>query len=339
VKAKTTLLYILKILGVFSLARLLCRRRVRVLCYHGVWSARDGYAGDAMFIRPDTFAGRLQFLYDHGFNVISLEQAVAGLRDRRLLPPHPVVITIDDGWYSTFAGMLPALKRRRMPATIYCDTDNLLAGLPIPHVMARYLWRIHGSKASLSPEAEQQLRRATDLTVDRQERYAAAIQLAESLGVDVDGYIADRVFCYMTPEELAQAHRDGFAVELHTHRHSLHGFEAERIAEEIALNRNALAALLGKPANSFKHFCYPSGEVAPGVERVLGSLDIATATTLETGLASRRANLRLLPRLTDGEHLSPIEFEAEMCGIGDLLRTLRRWAMIYPHAPAKPTHA
>src|SRR5205085_9712976 len=97
------------------------RDRVRILCYHGVWHLEEMFAGDSMFMRRQTFADRLDMLRRDGFNVISLDRALQGS-----LPPDSVVITIDVGWYRTYRDMIPALKAVGMPATIYCDTGNLL---------------------------------------------------------------------------------------------------------------------------------------------------------------------------------------------------------------------
>jgi peptidoglycan/xylan/chitin deacetylase (PgdA/CDA1 family) len=322
-RTKIAVLYLMKMLGLFAVVRYLSRQNLCILCYHGAWRGRDGFPGDSMFIKPDTFAARLKLLQRRSFSVLTLDQAVVGLSGAAELPPCSVAITIDDGWYSTYADMLPTLKRHGMPATIYCDSENLVSGLPIPHVMARYLRRIHAG-GPLSPEAEAAFERATDLKLDREDRYAAALEFARHLRIDIEPYLADRVFAYMTPGELADAHSDGFAIELHTHQHSLHDFSVCKIWGEVALNRDVLAALLGRSVASFRHFCYPSGQTAPGVGAVLRDLGIVSATTLEPGMAGRDADPLLLPRILDGGHLSTIEFEAELCGVSDLLRRIRR---------------
>ena len=325
-RAKIAALHLMKRLGLFAAARRRSRRSLRILCYHGAWRGRDGFPGDSMFIRPETFAARLDFLQRHGFSVVTLDQAAAGLSGAAELPPDAVAITMDDGWYSSYADMLPALKRQGMPATVYCDSENLMAGLPIPHVMARYLRRIHAGDGPLDAEAEAAFDRATDLALDREARHAAALEFASRLRIDIEPYLAGRVFAYMTPEELAEAHSAGFAIELHSHRHSLHDFSPRKVEEEIALNRDALAACLGKPAADFRHFCYPSGRTAPGIGAALRRVGIVSATTLNPGMARRDADPLLLPRILDGDHLSMIEFEAELCGVGDLLRAIRRAA-------------
>ena len=77
------------------------------------------------------------------------------------------------------------------------------------------------------------------------------------------------------------------------------------------MNREVLGQLLGMPPAHFRHFCYPSGMVPPDGGEALRSLGIASATTLQTGIAYPGADLLLLPRIIDGDHLSELEFEAE----------------------------
>jgi peptidoglycan/xylan/chitin deacetylase (PgdA/CDA1 family) len=322
-RSKTALLGVMKKAGLFELARKASHGGIRILCYHGVWRGSDRFAGDSMFILEGTFESRLALLRRLNFNVISLNEAVAALRGEGSVPPDSVVITIDDGWYSTYAHMLPGLTRHGMHATIYCDTKNLLSNLPIPHVMARYLRKIYAPHAGLSVRAEDAYSRAIDLRLDAELRYSAALEFADSLKLAGPSYATRRVFSYMTEDELMQTSRDGFAIELHTHSHSLADFSSAKIREQISLNREILGRLLSKSPADFRHFCYPGGALPPGGGDVLRSLGIISATTLQTAIAYPGADLLLLPRIIDGDHLSELEFEAELCGIGDFLRRLR----------------
>jgi peptidoglycan/xylan/chitin deacetylase (PgdA/CDA1 family) len=277
-----------------------------------------------MFISKSTFLNRLRFLRSRDFNVIRLEEACNILEGRNSILQHSVVITIDDGWYSTFSDMLPLLRQFSMPATIYCDTENLLSGLPVANVMARYLRKIHLRKGELPEDAEAEFIRATDLTKPIEQRNEAVAAFAAALKIDLIPYIASRNFAYMSPHELRIAQLEGFSIELHTHRHSLHSFRREEITDEINLNRRALSSILGNPDTSFRHFCYPSGVTNESAEPVLRELRISSATTLEPYLVRSSANPLRLPRILDGEHLTELDFEAEMCGVGHIFRCLKK---------------
>lgn len=322
-KAKRAVLHVAKAAGVFALMHRLTRQRVRILCYHGVWRGEDGFSGDAMFMRRATFERRMEWLARSGMPVIPLSDAVAGLAGDKPLPDGSVVITIDDGWYSTYADMLPALSRHRMPATIYCDTAALERGIPIPHVMARYLMKV-APPANVTPAIERTFAAATDLTRDTADRLAAAKALAAELGLHADAYRAARVFAYMTPDELRAAAAEGFDIQLHTHNHTLGNHGVEKTRAEIDANRAALATLLGGDPARFCHFAFPSGVYEPSSIAALATCGVASSTTCDLGLAHRKSHGNCLPRITDGEQVSDIEFEAELSGFMDVVRSVLR---------------
>lgn len=325
---KKLLLRLMKFTGLFALTRHLSRNGLRILCYHGVWLGDEGYPGDGMFMNPATFESRLDCLQIMGFPVLPLERAVEGLYSGDLLPC-PVVITIDDGWYSTWYAMLPALKRHNMPATIYCDTNHLQSRIPVPHVMARYLKHLV-ENGYLHPESEEEIsgntffKEAVNMENSLQIRLENVRKLAASLSIDFEHYVTGRVFSYMEPEQLAEACRAGLDVQLHTHTHSMHDFNAGLIINEIEENRRQLSQITGIAPEKLKHFCYPSGVHSRENDPVLAKAGIVSATTTEQSIASKSEDRYFLPRILDGEHLSPIEFEAELCGVMEMLRRVRR---------------
>ncbi len=87
-----------------------------VLCYHIVESPQD----ERMEISRETFRQHLQYLEMTGYNVIPLRhlyEYVTG--ERASLPKNAVVITIDDGWRSTYTEAFPELKKRGFPFTVF----------------------------------------------------------------------------------------------------------------------------------------------------------------------------------------------------------------------------
>jgi peptidoglycan/xylan/chitin deacetylase (PgdA/CDA1 family) len=278
-----------------------------------------------MFIRPETFCRRMVALAASGCNVIPLDEAVDALAGRRPLPKGAVVITIDDGWASTFETMLPELARHGFPATLYCHTGHHIDGRPVIHVLARYARELSAS-GPLSPLAETAYQTALDLRASEAERLAAFSEFCAEAGIDSGVHSSSRNFAYMTETELRELHQAGVDVQLHTHTHSLGDFSGERINREIELNRTALCERLGVSPGHFRHFCYPSGEHNAAAVEHLRQLGLASATTCETGLARIGSDPLQLPRIMDGDHLHEVEFEAELSGFAELLRTARRFS-------------
>ena len=87
-----------------------------VLCYHIV----EAPAAPRMHIDRETFRQHLRYLEMTGYNVIPLRhlyEYVAG--KRASIPKNAVVITIDDGWRSTYTEAFPELQKRKFPFTVF----------------------------------------------------------------------------------------------------------------------------------------------------------------------------------------------------------------------------
>lgn len=87
-----------------------------ILCYHIV----EAPAAPRMHIDRETFRQQLRYLEMTGYNVVPLRHVhefVTGKRDS--LPKNAVVITIDDGWRSTYTEAYPELKKRNFPFTVF----------------------------------------------------------------------------------------------------------------------------------------------------------------------------------------------------------------------------
>src|SRR5438128_3493959 len=78
-----------------------------VLCYHIVESPHD----PRMEISAETFVQQMDYLEMTGYTVIPLRDLydyVAGKKES--LPRRSVVVTIDDGWRSTYTQVFPEMK-------------------------------------------------------------------------------------------------------------------------------------------------------------------------------------------------------------------------------------
>ena len=87
-----------------------------VLCYHIV----EAPAAPRMHIGRDTFRQHLRYLEMTGYNVIPLRHLYEYVTGKRsALPKNAVVITIDDGWRSTYTEAFPELQKRKFPFTVF----------------------------------------------------------------------------------------------------------------------------------------------------------------------------------------------------------------------------
>jgi peptidoglycan/xylan/chitin deacetylase (PgdA/CDA1 family) len=90
--------------------------RVAVLGYHEFSKTSPA---TAMRIPTDTFRKQMLAIKDLGLPVISLERFLHWKRGDGELPPRCVLITIDDGWKSTYTEAFPILKELNFPFTVY----------------------------------------------------------------------------------------------------------------------------------------------------------------------------------------------------------------------------
>src|SRR5687768_8785648 len=87
-----------------------------VLCYHIV----EAPAAPRMHIDRETFRQHLRYLEMTGYNVVPLRHVYEYVSGKRAsLPKNAVVITIDDGWRSTYTEAWPELKKRNFPFTVF----------------------------------------------------------------------------------------------------------------------------------------------------------------------------------------------------------------------------
>jgi peptidoglycan/xylan/chitin deacetylase (PgdA/CDA1 family) len=91
---------------------------VPVLTYHKFSESKT----DKMTITAASFEEQMKFLKDKGYHVITLEQLFDFLDFKIQIPKRSVVITIDDGWRSTYDIAFPILKKYGYPATLFVYT-------------------------------------------------------------------------------------------------------------------------------------------------------------------------------------------------------------------------
>ncbi|HXA19647.1 MAG TPA: polysaccharide deacetylase family protein [Thermoanaerobaculia bacterium] len=87
-----------------------------VLCYHIVESPQD----PRMEISRETFRQQMRYLAMTGYNVIPLRELYEYVAGKRAsLPRNAIVVTIDDGWRSTYTEVFPEMKRYGFPFTVF----------------------------------------------------------------------------------------------------------------------------------------------------------------------------------------------------------------------------
>jgi peptidoglycan/xylan/chitin deacetylase (PgdA/CDA1 family) len=287
---------------------------------------------------PDKFQSRMAWLKQSKYQVVPLEQALEGLKTRKT-DPYTTVITIDDGWYGTYKYMVPPIENESLSATIYVyteavDAQGALCKILVPALiqlsdkpMVRFTKPGASEPDEFDISSDGGKQRAVSAFLDilpelsPEQATGLGREVTVNLGLDYDEIVQSRQFGFMTYDEISDASKRGIDIQLHTHTHDLDAEKPAQIADEIRINRAKLAPHV---QSSLEHFCYPSGVNCPAMHGYLEENGVKSATLIDTGLVSPKSHRYELKRILDGEEIDQLEFEAEMSGFLEILRTVKR---------------
>jgi peptidoglycan/xylan/chitin deacetylase (PgdA/CDA1 family) len=310
-------------------------QRLLILCYHGFAMADEYLWNPALYMRPAAVFRRLQILRDSKCEILPLAEAIR-LLYAGALPPRSVAITVDDGTYDFHSAGLPLFREFRYPVTVYLSTYYSEFNRPVFDPAISYLlWKARGqtldwpgvleAPVRLDSAAGNLVQRAALDHARRQElsgrgKDELLADLATRIGVDYEAFCARRMFTLMTPDEVREAAASGADIQLHTHRHRVYK-EKAKFLNELDENRVRIEAWTGSPA---RHFCYPSGYYTQEFVPWLRQWGAESGVTCGAGIAAHDTEAMLLPRLTERESLSELEFRAWISGIAAFLPRRRR---------------
>jgi len=334
IRVKKLILHLAKLAGLFALARCITRRGLRILCYHGFSFGDTERFMPMTFMRAETFRRRMERLARKRYPVLPLGEAVERLQDGSL-PPCAVVLTFDDGAFSTWRLGTPVLREYKLPGTFYVSTYYSVKQTPVFRITVQYMfWKTRAAQVDLSglelpvsgthvlPDSALvwKIIEHGESSLDDVARCTLAAELGSRLSVSYEDIVRSRAFSIMTADEIREAVHAGLDIQLHTHRHRLPN-DPELARREILDNRAVLEPLVGGP---LRHLCYPSGAWSRKHFAPLQDEGILSATTCDGGLNYRDTPPLALRRFLDGEGISDIEFEAELSGFAELLRRFFR---------------
>jgi peptidoglycan/xylan/chitin deacetylase (PgdA/CDA1 family) len=99
--------------------------RIPILLYHRLLSKEKAERGEVpddemIWVCYDAaFAEQMRYLRDNGFTTLDFADYAAIRGGRRPLPEKPVIVTLDDGYLSSYTMAFPALQANRQKAVIF----------------------------------------------------------------------------------------------------------------------------------------------------------------------------------------------------------------------------
>ncbi len=112
-------LFLIVILAIAVIAP--SRYVVPVIMYHNIDYKKDS----ALSVTPESFERQMRFLRRSGYNVISIDELASLLKDKKPLKPKTIAITFDDGLENNYLNAYPALKKYKLPATIFVIVNEI----------------------------------------------------------------------------------------------------------------------------------------------------------------------------------------------------------------------
>ncbi len=335
---KSSFLYLCKWLGLFKISKILTQNGLRILCYHS-FSNKEGLQWlPGLFISPETFDRRLNFLKLNNFPVIKLDEAIYLLNERKL-PPSATVITIDDGWVSIKTLGNEIFKKYAYPYTVYVTSYYSEKQTPIYNLVVKYMfWKtnkrridlnklhfMHSDTVEFSDKSKinrimLEIIKFGQEKLNNPQRQELMKFLGETLEVNYSEIEKRRFLNILSDSEIKELRDEGVDFQLHTHTHRL-PLDKEKLLWELERNRSYLKPLVG---NSLKHFCYPDGHWKPECIPNLKIAGLKSATTCEAGINYWNTPNLNLKRFVDSESKMQILFEAEICGFFDTYHKLKK---------------
>jgi glycosyltransferase involved in cell wall biosynthesis len=278
-----------------------------IFMFHRVLPEGESCYDSEMVTSPELFKGLLDWTQDH-YQVVSLGELLKRREEKNGKKP-PCAITFDDGWSDVFVHAFPALRDRKMPATVF---------LPVRFVgtIRRFwqdrLWsllRAPGDRADLAtklrcvalrfpwcpPLGDETLDFSSIRPLLRSRSSLEAEEFVDRLeeAVGTPKPTSERAFVNWDEVRTMQSEGIGFGSHTLSHTFLTH-CDPQCAQREVEESRHELQDALGGPVAGF---CYPWGSTNAWIQRAVENAGYEFAVTTETRLVRGKTNPFLLPRL------------------------------------------
>ncbi len=101
--------------------------KIPILLYHDfVTTVPDSDPDNFNYINtPESFEENIKVLLENGYRFISMEELNDIINGKIELPEKPILINMDDGYYSNYEYIYPILKKYNVKASIFVVTDKV----------------------------------------------------------------------------------------------------------------------------------------------------------------------------------------------------------------------
>lgn len=91
---------------------------IPIITYHSI-----DESGSVISTSPGIFVRQIRYLYENGYNALTLRDFLSNIQNEGRLPPNPIVLTFDDGFQNFYRHAVPILSAVNFKATVFVVTD------------------------------------------------------------------------------------------------------------------------------------------------------------------------------------------------------------------------
>lgn len=244
-----------------------------VLSFHGVVERIEHPEIQVNHIDLETFA-RVIELVEKRYEVVSIDEIAAALRDDAPLPQHAAALTFDDAYRSVLEIADPLLTERGLPYAVFVPSALVDSGTRVPTYVMRVALSLTEERSVRLPGRRRAFRLRTAKDRNRAVTHAAellrTLPLAESetvvaelRGLLPEGVLAETDARFASEEllgwpELQALAQRGVVIGSHTSDHAvLHAGQApDVVVDQVTRSKATIEERLSMPC---RHFCFPHG--------------------------------------------------------------------------------
>lgn len=289
-----------RLFGVNAVSRVRFRRRLLVLCYHGVCGEEsDVWDPAGMHVPARQFEAQLCALLRY-YVPVTLRQVMDKYLKGVDLPDRALLLTFDDGYRNVLRHGLPILHRLGVPAVLFPPAGLVERG--------SWLWDAVFSAHFRQNQRYSEMKRwLTRLPAVDRRRW-----LQEQVSTDKKGPACDHTLYDWN--ELRDAINTFNLVEIGSHglnHEPLTTCSPEEIVAELRGSRQLLKERLGVEAEAF---AYPKGDWSPAVVEAARAAGYVLAFTTEPRHARGVDDCLALPRILTGASDTPAQLMFRIAG-------------------------
>lgn len=348
---KSLLLKALYFLQIHRLIRYLWKEKVIILMYHG-FTKKEANEGIENYQRKHLYIGRFQsqlgYLKKH-HPIISLEELVDAYLHGKKIPPRSVVITIDDGYQSSYRLAFPVLKQLRVPATVFLATDFIdnktflwtdrteyAINQAEPSRFDLKAGSVSDRGFSLAVEFDDQESRVTCEKQIRMKLKTVPQELRPKIIEILEQRVGRKLSLESNSPEIYRAlewfeinemiHSGLISIGSHSHSHViLTKCDPETVERELRFSKEIIEKRTG---SSCRLFCYPNGEVGDfnhETKSCLKELGYTCGLTTVPGVNDKNSDVFELKRRGTPWGGSEAEFVMNLYGITQFFSDLKHF--------------